>query len=95
MISYVPDAVRTAAFRHALALGAALRVAALPLRGTEDVGSWKIRAYAASHDVTAVYGVGGTPTTRGIGRWGVCETNVDDPPIALYALGVSGVAYRA
>ena len=95
MISYLPDAVRTAAFLLALALGAALRVVAFPLRGTEDVGSWKIWAYAASHDVTAVYGVGGTPPTRGVVRWGAHETTVDYPPVALYALGAIGVAYRS
>jgi len=36
-------------------LVAAIRVAALPLRGTEDVLTWKIWAIAASKDVTAVY----------------------------------------
>jgi hypothetical protein len=97
MISYAanPSIVRTSAFVIALALGAAVRLAAFPLRGTEDVGSWKIWAYAASEDPTAVYGVGGSPAERGVVRWGARQTTVDYPPVALYMLAAVGHAYRA
>ena len=87
--------MRTSVFLIALALGAVLRLAAFPLRGTEDVGSWKIWAYAASADPTAVYGVGGTPPTRGVVAWGTAQTTVDYPPVALYVLAAIGQAYRA
>lgn len=87
--------VRTPAFVLALLAGALIRAAALPLPGTEDVGSWKIWAYAASHRVTTVYGVGGSPTIRGRVRWGTRQATVDCPPAALYELGVVGSIYRA
>jgi hypothetical protein len=79
----------------ALAVGAAVRVMALPLPGTEDVGTWKIWAYAASKQVTRVYGVGGHPPVRGVVRWGRLETTVDYPPAAIYTLAIVGHAYRA
>ena len=60
-------------------LVAAIRVAALPLRGTEDVLTWKIWAIAASRDVTAVYGVGGHPPVRGELKWLHHTTTVDYP----------------
>ena len=47
-------------------LVALVRLAALPLPGTEDTGTWKIWMFAASAAVTSVYGVGGDPPTRGI-----------------------------
>ena len=75
-------------------LVAAIRVAALPLRGTEDVLTWKIWAIAASKDVTAVYGIGGHPPVRGELKWLHHTTTVDYPPVALYELGVAGLAYR-
>ena len=75
-------------------LVAAIRVAALPLRGTEDVLTWKIWAIAASKDVTAVYGVGGHPPVRGELKWLHHTTTVDYPPVALYELGIAGLAYR-
>ena len=42
-------------------LVAVVRLAALPLPGTEDTGTWKIWMFAASSAVTSVYGVGGDP----------------------------------
>ncbi len=77
-----------------LALITLLRVAALPLRGTEDVGTWKIWALAASKDVTTVYGVGGNPPVRGVLEWKHLFTTVDYPPFALYELGIAGAVYR-
>ena len=75
-------------------LVAAIRIAALPLRGTEDVLTWKIWAIAASRDVTAVYGIGGHPPVRGELKWLHHTTTVDYPPAALYELGIAGLAYR-
>lgn len=73
---------------------AAIRLAALPLRGTEDVLTWKIWMIAASSNVTTVYGVGGQPPVRGELHWLHHTTTVDYPPVALYELGVAGVFYR-
>ena len=58
-------------------LVAAIRLAALPLPGTEDTGTWKIWMFAASSAVTSVYGVGGDPPTRGILEWQDLRTTVD------------------
>lgn len=71
-----------------------LRLAALPLPGTEDVGTWRIWSYAASRDVTSVYGVGGDPPIRGVLQFGRAYTTVDYPPLALYELGIAGKLYR-
>jgi hypothetical protein len=73
---------------------AVVRLAALPLPGTEDTGTWKLWMFAASSNVTSVYGVGGDPPTRGILQWQDLRTTVDYPPVALYELGVAGRAYR-
>jgi hypothetical protein len=78
-----------------LSLATLLRIAALPLRGTEDVGTWKIWMIAAAKDVTTVYGVGGDPPVRGVLEWGHLYTTVDYPPVALYELGVAGLIYKA
>jgi hypothetical protein len=78
-----------------LIAGLALRVAALPLPGTEDVGVWKLWSYHASRDITTMYGVGGDPPVRGTLRFGRFVTTVDYPPVALYAMGLVGLVYRA
>ena len=78
----------------ALLTGLVVRIAALPLPGTEDVGTWKIWAFGASRNVTQVYGVGGDPPVRGVVKWQALETTVDYPPAALYELGLVGLAYR-
>ncbi|HET7217664.1 MAG TPA: hypothetical protein VFJ02_06430, partial [Vicinamibacterales bacterium] len=77
-----------------LAAATVIRLAALPLRGTEDVGTWKIWMVAAAKDVTAVYGIGGNPPVRGEVHWKQWTTTVDYPPFALYELGVAGTIYR-
>jgi hypothetical protein len=77
-----------------VAFVAAIRIAALPLRGTEDVLTWKIWAIAASKNVTTVYGVGGQPAVRGELHWLHHSTTVDYPPVALYELGAAGLVYR-
>jgi hypothetical protein len=71
-----------------------IRLAALPLPGTEDTGTWKIWMFAASNAVTSVYGVGGNPPIRGILEWQDLKTTVDYPPVALYELGIAGRMYR-
>jgi hypothetical protein len=71
-----------------------LRVATLPLPGHDDVLSWKIWSYAGSRDVTAMYGVGGDPPTRGIVTWGEQWTTVDYPPLFLYEYALVGRLYR-
>jgi hypothetical protein len=71
-----------------LALGALLRVAALPLPGTEDVAVWRHWSYHASLDVARMYGVGGDPPTRALLRFGKDYTVTDYPPVALYELGL-------
>jgi hypothetical protein len=77
-------------------LGAAIRLAALPLPGTHDVAVWKIWSYAAATEgVGRMYGVGGTPLERRVVTYHDAGTTVDYPPLALAILGVTGVAYRA
>lgn len=88
-------AVSRSAFLVVLALATLLRVGSLPLPGTEDVGTWRVWAYAASTDITGVYGVGGNPPIRGVLQFGRLYTTVDYPPLALYELAVVGKAYRA
>jgi hypothetical protein len=82
-------------FIAALVLGLAVRVATLPLPGHDDVITWKIWSYAASGDVTAMYGVGGIPPTRGVVTWGQRQTTVDYPPFFLYECALIGHVYRA
>lgn len=72
----------------------ALRVAALPLPGTEDVGVWRVWSFAASKDLLGVYGVGGSPPERRRLQFGKQYTTVDYPPLALAEMGAVGVVYR-
>ena len=81
------DASRARRTRHLViaivAVVAAIRVAALPLRGTEDVLTWKIWTIGASKNVATVYGVGGQPPVRGELHWMQHSTTVDYLPVAL------------
>ncbi len=90
-----PGFISPRLFAIALAVGLVLRVATLGLPGHEDVLTWKIWSYAASRDVTAVYGIGGTPPIRGIVSWGTRQTTVDYPPFFLYEYAVVGKIYGA
>lgn len=75
--------------------GLLLRLAALPLDGTEDVFVWKTWSHGAlTQGLTRVYGVGGTPPERGVVRWGNRYTTVDYPPLAVAALAAAGRLYR-
>ena len=87
--------MRRSAFLSILVLATLLRVVSLPLPGTEDVGTWRIWAYSASHDITGVYGIGGHPPIRGVLHFGRFYTTVDYPPLALYELALVGKVYRA
>ena len=87
--------MRTSLFAGVLAAGVLVRVLALPLPGTEDVNVWKVWSYAASSDVTSVYGIGGDPPVRGLLKYGRAYTTVDYPPVALYELAFAGRLYRA
>lgn len=79
-----------------LIVGAVLRAAALPLPGMEDFTSWKVWSYAAAHDPTSVYGVGGgSPPERRILHWRDAAVTTDYPPLALDELGAVGRLYRA
>jgi hypothetical protein len=74
--------------------GLVIRAVGLPLAGTPDVGVWKTWSFAASRNVSVMYGVGGQPPERGIVTWGTHQTTVDYPPAALYGLAIVGRAYR-
>jgi hypothetical protein len=87
--------VRQSIFVLLLTVGTVVRLASLPLPGTEDVGTWRIWAHGAAQDVTAVYGVGGDPPIRGVLTFGRFDTTVDYPPLALYEMAVVGKVYRA
>ena len=76
-----------------LILGALLRAAALPSRGTGDVDVWKIWSFSAAHDLTGVYGVGGSPPERRLLHWQGNETTVNYPPIAMAEMAAAGRLY--
>src|SRR5262245_51411842 len=56
---------------------------------------WKVWSYAATHDVLGMYGVGGTPPTRGVVRFRDTTATVDYPPFFLYEWAIVGGAFRA
>jgi hypothetical protein len=78
-----------------LALGFLLRLVVLPLPGTPDVDVQKAWAYAGASDVTALYGVGGTPTERGMIVWRDLVAVTAYPPVALYWMAGVGLIYEA
>ena len=49
---------------YGLALGAIIRLFTLAWPGTVDVEVWKVWSFAASHNATGAYGVGGAPPER-------------------------------
>jgi len=87
--------MRRATFIGLLLASTLVRVAALPLPGTHDVPVWKVWSFAASQAPLMVYGIGGTPPTRGVLTYGDLTTTVDYPPMAIYEMAVVGLAYRA
>lgn len=78
-----------------LLLVSLIRLAALPLPGTEDVEVWKVWSYAGADNVLRVYGVGGSPPERRRLEMHGRYTTVDYPPVALYEMAVVGKIYRA
>jgi hypothetical protein len=76
-----------------LVAGALLRVAALALPGTSDLDVWKAWSFGAAHDLTGVYGVGGSPPIRRFLHWEGTEMTVDYPPVAVGELAVVGRLY--
>ena len=82
-------------FRVLLFAGLLLRLAGLPLRGTDDFNVWKLWTHAGSISVTTMYGVGGHPPERAVLKWGNRTGTVEYPPATLYALAAVGCAYRA
>src|SRR4249920_2800426 len=87
--------VRSRLFYAALAAGLLVRLATIPLPGNDDVIVWKLWSYAGTNDLTGMYGVGGTPTTRGVVAWGEHSGTVEYPPVFLYEYAIVGHAYRA
>src|SRR5207245_7756752 len=82
-------------FAGAIAIGAALRIVALPLPGTTDVPIFKVWAFhAATEGVGRLYGTGGRFPERRLLRFQGIRTKIDYPPIALYELGAAGRVYR-
>jgi len=79
----------------ALLLGASVRLALLPLPGSPDMGPWKSWSFAASSDVTSIYGVGGNPPERRLIHWRGIQSTTEYPPLALYQLAVAGRVYAA
>lgn len=77
-----------------LVAGALLRLVALPLPGTEDVGAFKIWTYNATHDPTTVYGVGGSPPILRDLRWRQGDGIANYPPLIYDELGAVGRLYR-
>jgi hypothetical protein len=77
-----------------LMLGAILRAWLITLPGTTDVVVWKVWSFAASTDVTGVYGVGGTPPERRVLHWRGEAMTVDYPPLSLHELAIAGRVYR-
>lgn len=78
-----------------LVSGGILRAAVLPWPGTIDVQDWKIWSFAASTDMSSMYGVGGQPPIRRLMHWLDVSTTTDYPPLALEQLMVVGRVYRA
>jgi hypothetical protein len=77
-----------------LIVGTVIRLISLPLPGTRDLQVWKVWAFAAKHDPTGVYGVGGTPPERRLLHWQGYDSTVDYPPVAIIELAVAGAIYE-
>lgn len=79
----------------ALLAGLVIRLAVLTLPGAEDVSNSKTLSYAASSDITPLYGAGGSPAARGVARWKSKSAAVDAAPGTLYLLALIGRGYRS
>jgi hypothetical protein len=82
-------------FVAALVVGAIIRVAAMMLPGTADMGVWKLWTYAGTVEApTRLYGMGGTPTEWRVVHWQRGSGTVVYPPLAVYELAGAGRIYR-
>jgi hypothetical protein len=77
-----------------LLAGTILRIVALPLAGTGDVTIWKVWSFGGAHNVTSMYGVGGSPPNQRVVHWNGEAMTVDYPPIALFELALVGRAFE-
>src|ERR1700694_1962659 len=74
----------------ALVLGTLLRVAALPILGAGDVGTFKLWSnHAAADGGTRLYGADSPPQDT-IFTLGDYSADTDYPPLALFELGLVG-----
>jgi Gpi18-like mannosyltransferase len=77
-----------------LLAGCVLRALILPLPGTGDVVIWKVWSFAGANDLTAMYGIGGTPPEHRLLHWQGEAMTVDYPPLSLAELAIAGRLYR-
>lgn len=82
------------AFVGLVLAGAFARIVGLPSAGTSDVTHFQVWAYnAATIGPTQLYGVGGWPPDSRLLEYAGETSNVDYPPVALYALASVGHVY--
>lgn len=82
-------------FAAALVIGAAVRIAALPLAGTGDVAIFKGWSYvAAARGAARLYDWAAAPQDRSLRQFEGVNAQGDYPPLALYELEVVGRLYR-
>ena len=83
-------------FLAAIVVGTIVRLAALTLPGTADMGVWKLWTYGGAVEApTRLYGIGGTPTEWRVVQWERAAGTVVYPPLALYELAGVGRIYRS
>ena len=83
-------------FIAALVVGTVVRLAALTLPGTADMGVWKLWTYGGAVEApTRLYGIGGSPTEWRVVQWERAAGTVVYPPLALYELAGVGRIYRS
>jgi len=77
-------------FASALLVGAAVRLAAVPLPGSTDVPIFRVWShYAVVEGVARLYGTGGRYPERRLLEYDGVPTKVDYPPLALYELAIA------
>lgn len=81
-------------FVCAIALGLLIRLAALPLPGTGDVGIWKVWAFNATQSgAGSLYHIWAAPPDGRVLIFRDLRASVDYPPLSLYELAVAGRVY--
>ena len=90
-----PSARGGVIFATLLALGGLIRVAALPLPGTGDMGVWKLWTYnGAVHPPGELYGTNPNPANWRILEFNGGTGNVVYPPFSLYELSAVGRIFK-